>query len=224
MQKELVLSGVGGQGMLVASQLLGHAAVVEGRRAMYFSMFQGAQRGGICECLVAIADGRVESSPVIMQPLAGCLTMHPNAFLRFQPLILPGGLLVYNTSITLGTDDTETTTGMGLAIQANTTIELSQNRKDIAYFPIPASDLAFDELGNQLMATLVALGAFIEISGIVSLESAKASLKEALPERRHHFIPINEKALDLGSTYARSRGRLVNPEALSLLGGVAVPA
>ena len=224
MQKELVLSGVGGQGMLVASQLLGHAAVVEGRRAMYFSMFQGAQRGGVCECLVAISDGRVEASPVIMQPVDGSLTMHPNAFRRFEPLVKPGGLLVYNTSIKLGTSDTKTTTGEGLAMKVNTVVEIVPGRDDIAYMGVPAGKLALEELGNPLMATLIATGAFIELSGIVSLESAKASLSKSLKAHRQSFIPINQRALDLGAKYAREQGDLANAGALRLLGREAIAA
>jgi 2-oxoglutarate ferredoxin oxidoreductase subunit gamma len=224
MQHELVISGVGGQGILVASQLLGHSVVVEGKRAMYFSMFQGAQRGGVCECLVVIADGRVEASPVIMQPLVGSLAMHPNAFLRFEPLVRRGGLLVYNTSITMGTSDTKQSTGEGLALKADTTIELKPSRTDIALLGIPATDLAMNELGNQLQATLIALGAFIEISSIVSIESAKGSLAKTLPPHRQHFIPLNEQALDLGAKWAREKGELQNASALSLLGREAVHA
>jgi 2-oxoglutarate ferredoxin oxidoreductase subunit gamma len=207
MQHELVISGVGGQGILVASQLLGHSVVVEGKRAMYFSMFQGAQRGGVCECLVVIADGRVEASPVIM-----------------QPLVRRGGLLVYNTSITMGTSDTKQSTGEGLALKADTTIELKPSRTDIALLGIPATDLAMNELGNQLQATLIALGAFIEISSIVSIESAKGSLAKTLPPHRQHFIPLNEQALDLGAKWAREKGELQNASALSLLGREAVHA
>jgi len=219
MQKELVLSGVGGQGILVGSQLLGHTALAEGKRSMYFSMFQGAQRGGICECLVVVADGRVEASPVIMQPLDGCLAMHPNAFLRFEPLIDPGGLLVYNTSIKFGTSDTKLTSGEGLGMKIDTEIELKPGRTDIAYLGVPATDLAVNELGNSLQATLVAFGAFIEISGVVSLDSARKALSKALPAHRRHLIPLNEKALELGTKWAReNRPAMLNPGELRLLG------
>ncbi|MBI2766870.1 MAG: 2-oxoacid:acceptor oxidoreductase family protein [Chloroflexi bacterium] len=219
MQRELVISGVGGQGILVGSQLLGHSALAEGKRSMYFSMFQGAQRGGICECLVVVADGRVEASPVIMQPLDGCLAMHPNSFLRFEPLIDPGGLMVYNTSIKYGTSDTKMTSGEGLGMKIDTQITLAPNRTDIAYLPIPATDLAIEELGNSLQATLVAFGAFLEVSRVVSVESAKKSLGEALPAHRHHLIPINERALDLGTQWAQTNiGNMQNPGSLTLLG------
>ena len=183
---------------------------------------QGAQRGGICECLVAVADGRVESSPVIMQPVDGSVTMHPNAFLRVEPLIKPGGLLVYNTSIKRGTSDTKTTTGEGMALRSDIEIELSPIRTDIAYLGVPATELALEELKNPTMATLIAVGAFVELSSVVSGESVKTSLEDALPPHRHRFIPVNQKALDLGSEWARGKGELRNPEALYLFEKVAV--
>lgn len=219
MQKELVVSGVGGQGILVASQLLGHAALAEGNRAMYFSMFQGAQRGGICECLVVVADTRVEASPVLMQPLDGCLAMYPNSFLRFEPLIDPGGLMVYNTSIKYGTSDTQLTSGEGLGMKVDTEIELIPKRSDIAYLGVPATDLAVNEFGSSLQATLIGLGAFVEVSRVVSMASAIESLSQALPAHRQHLVPINRKALELGSQWVRDNAReMRNGGALTLLG------
>ncbi|MCC7363298.1 MAG: 2-oxoacid:acceptor oxidoreductase family protein [Dehalococcoidia bacterium] len=219
MQRELVFSGVGGQGILIGSQLFGHTALAEGKRAMYFSMFQGAQRGGICECLLVVADGRVEASPVIMQPLDGCIAMHPNSFLRFEPLIDPGGLLVYNTSIKFGTSDTKMTSGEGLGMKADTEITLNPQRTDIAYFGLPATDLAVEQLGNSLQATLITLGAFINLSQLVSLDAALKALPETLPSHRRHLTPVNEKALQLGYDYASPhRADLQNAGALSLLG------
>lgn len=219
MQRDVVFSGVGGQGILIGSQLFGHTALAEGKRAMYFSMFQGAQRGGVCEVLLAVADGRVEASPVIMQPLDGCLAMHPNSFLRFEPILKPGALLVYNTSIKFGTSDTTITTGEGLGMKVDTEITLVPKRDDVAYFGLPATDLAIEEIGNSLQATLVGVGAFIELSRLVSLESAVTALPQTLPAHRRHLNPLNEKALKLGSEWARAHaGELRNGGALKLLG------
>jgi 2-oxoglutarate ferredoxin oxidoreductase subunit gamma len=218
MQREFVFSGVGGQGILVASQLVGHAALAEGKRAMYFSMFMGAQRGGTCECLVVVADDRVNASPVILQPLTGNISMHPNAFLRFEKVVRPGGLIVYNTSITRGSSDTNAQTGMGMALKADANIDLKPNRDDIAYMGVPATTLAIEEIGNPLMATLVAVGAFVELTGIVSVQSAQEALPEALPEHRHPLIPFNARALEIGAHYARERGTLVNADCLTLVG------
>lgn len=222
MQREFVISGVGGQGILVASQLLGHSALLEGKRSMYFSMFNGAQRGGVCECLVVVSDQRVEASPVIQQPLDASLTMHPNSFLRFEPQIEPGGLLVYNTSLKHGSSDTTTTAGEGLGMNIDTEIELNPKRDDIAYLGLPATDLAVEELGNSLQATLIAFGAFLELSQIVDLESAKKSLTDALPAHRQHLIPINQQALDLGAKWARdNQDKIVNAGAMRLVGAPA---
>lgn len=222
MQREFVISGVGGQGILVASQLLGHSALLEGKRSMYFSMFNGAQRGGVCECLVVVSEDRIEASPVIEQPLDANLSMHPNSFLRFESQVEPGGLLVYNTSLKHGSSDTTTTAGEGFGMSIDAEIELEPKRDDITYFGLPATDLAIDELGNVMQATLIAFGAFLEISRVVSLESAKTSLTEALPAHRQHLVPINQEALEFGAQWARDHASsLLNADKLRLVGAPA---
>jgi 2-oxoglutarate ferredoxin oxidoreductase subunit gamma len=45
---------------------------------------------------------------------------------------------------------------------------------------------------------MVLLGALVRISGIVKKETLVQALKEALPERHHHLIPLNVKAIDMG--------------------------
>jgi 2-oxoglutarate ferredoxin oxidoreductase subunit gamma len=221
MQHEFVFSGVGGQGILIASQLLGHAALAEDKRAMYFSMFEGAQRGGTCECLVVVADEQVDASPVIQQPLVGSICMHPNSFLRIEPTIRPGGLMVWNTSITLGSSSANKQTGMSMALKADAEIHLEPTRTDIAYLGIPASELATTEIGNPLMATLIAVGAFCEVTGVVSVEAAKEALGETLPEHRQALRPFNERALEIGAAFARSH-RLHNADKLRLVAKAAV--
>ena len=46
MEREILLSGIGGQGVQLAAKMLPHAGMVEGRHVMQFSMFMGTMRGG----------------------------------------------------------------------------------------------------------------------------------------------------------------------------------
>ena len=48
---------------------------------------------------------------------------------------------------------------------------------------------------NMLM-----MGVLLKINGIVKKESVLQALKETLPERHHHLIPLNKQAIDLGMT------------------------
>ena len=222
MEREIVISGVGGQGIQVAGQLLGCAAVATGLHAMYFSKFDGAQRGGVSDCIVAIGDEPVSAAPVLDQPIVGAIAMHPNSFQRYERNIKRGGLLLYNSSVKLGSAQ-EHTVGVGMAIAADTVIEAKTARTDIGVVYIPASEIAHRDLGSPLMATLVIVGAFIELTGIVPLAVLEEALKEAIRPGRHKFIPVSLKALHRGAEYARREAQVQNPGAVRLFNG-RVPA
>jgi 2-oxoglutarate ferredoxin oxidoreductase subunit gamma len=49
---------------------------------------------------------------------------------------------------------------------------------------------------------MVALGAYVALTGVVELDSLASALKEALPERNHRFIPANLKAIEAGARMA----------------------
>ena len=58
MERELVLTGIGGQGVQLAAQVLATAAVLEDRRVMLFGVYGGTMRGGSSDSTVVVADGR----------------------------------------------------------------------------------------------------------------------------------------------------------------------
>lgn len=217
MEREMVISGLGGQGIQVTGTLLGHAAVAENKRAMFFAMFDGAQRGGVSECVVAMTEeDRIIAPPTMLQPVSATLCMHPNAYFRFERWVKPGGLMVYNSSITVGKrPEWMAGAGHGGGDLGTDQLEIEHTRDDIAYLPVPASNIAQEEIGNVLVAALVMLSAFAELSQVVKVETLKGSLKEAIRPGRHKFLPINEKALELGRQFMQE-DRIQQREALSL--------
>lgn len=217
MERELIISGLGGQGIQVTGALLGHAAVAENKRAMFFAMFDGAQRGGISECVVAMTEEeRIIAPPTMLQPVSAAICMHPNAYFRFERWIKPGGLLAYNSSIRIGTrPEWMAGAGHGAGGLGTDKVEIEHTRDDIAYLPIPASETAQEEVGNVLVASLIALSAFTETTGVVGLDALKNALREAIRPGRHKFIPINEQALDLGKAFVQE-DRIEQREALKL--------
>lgn len=64
---------------------------------------------------------------------------------------------------------------------------------------IRASDLARDVLGAPIVANMIMLGALSAITGIVSLDNLKETVKENVKKR---FIDLNIRALDLGYSEA----------------------
>ena len=45
---------------------------------------------------------------------------------------------------------------------------------------------------------MIVLGAYLKIKPLVSMESVLKGLKDSLPERHHHLIPVNEEAVKRG--------------------------
>ncbi|MDP3832064.1 MAG: 2-oxoacid:acceptor oxidoreductase family protein, partial [Ignavibacteriaceae bacterium] len=68
---------------------------------------------------------------------------------------------------------------------------------DIHIFKIAATEEA-NKLNKKQVANMIMLGAFLEVRSIVKLESVSKALLKVLPERHHHLIPLNEKAIGIG--------------------------
>ena len=76
------------------------------------------------------------------------------------------------------------------------------SRTDIELVSVPVNELAIEN-GNPKLANMVALGAFIEKTKLVRMDSLFDSLGKVLDERYHHLIPSNVKALQVGAEFAQ---------------------
>ena len=95
MDREILLSGVGGQGVQLAAKMLALAGMIEGREVLQFSMFGGTMRGGPSECTVVIADAAVEAPPIVPRAWAA-IAMSAGAGDALAKKLRPGAPIVYN--------------------------------------------------------------------------------------------------------------------------------
>ena len=65
MERELLLTGIGGQGVQLAAQVLARGATLDGRHVMLFGVYAGAMRGMNTDATVVIGDGPLQSPPLI---------------------------------------------------------------------------------------------------------------------------------------------------------------
>jgi 2-oxoglutarate ferredoxin oxidoreductase subunit gamma len=181
MRKDVLIAGFGGQGVLLAGNLLSYAAIDEGMNVSYFPAYGVEKRGGSATCTVVIADGAV-GSPVVGQPSV-LVVLNQASLDRFGARVRPGGILIVNSSLA----------------------DVSAlNRTDIDVVPIPMNEIATD-LGDLRMVNMVAVGAYVALTDAVKLPSLTAALAQALPERNHRFIPANVKAIETGAQAARAK-------------------
>ena len=85
-----------------------------------------------------------------------------------------------------------------MLIWEGSTIKEPPKRNDLEIFGIPAIEKASNDLKNVKVMNMLVLGALVKITGIVKKESLLVALKDTLPKRHHHLIPLNEQAIELG--------------------------
>src|SRR5262249_7044556 len=98
MEREIVITGIGGQGVQLVAKLLAQAAVREGRQVMTFGMFMGTIRGGSSESTVVVADADIVSPPIVPR-LWAVLAMHGAGLPVLVRKVRRGGVLLYNRSL-----------------------------------------------------------------------------------------------------------------------------
>ncbi len=179
MRYDVFFAGYGGQGVLLAGNLLSYAAIHEGKNVSFFPAYGVEKRGGAAMCTIVFADGDT-GSPVVGNPSASVL-LNQLSFDRYAAKVKQGGVCIVNSSLV-------DTTGTTLS--------------DVEVIMIPMNQIALD-LGDVRMVNMVACGAYIEKTGALSQESLEAALKKVLPERNHKLIPANVQAIEAGAQAVR---------------------
>ncbi len=174
MHEEIIFSGFGGQGALFAGQLLAYAAADNGLHVTWIPSYGPEMRGGTAHCTVVVSDEPI-GSPLVRRP-ASVVALNLPSFEKYEPLVKPGGLLVYNASL----------------------IERQPIRSDIRYIPVPANDIA-EQLGNVRQANVVLLGAYLCAADFLHLEAVATALDNHLPGRQRRFLESNKEALRRGA-------------------------
>lgn len=173
MRDELLIVGLGGQGIVLAGQLLAQAAMDAGMEVTWFPSYSPEVRGGEATCSLVIADGRV-SSP-ICRDYGAVILLSPTSVPLHVGRCAPGGVAIINTS--LGT--------------------ASAGRDDIQVIEVPANDLAAGA-GSDKAANMVAVGVYLGARAPGLLDATLSALPKVLPARHHKLIPINEAAIRAG--------------------------
>jgi 2-oxoglutarate ferredoxin oxidoreductase subunit gamma len=180
---DVIISGFGGQGVMVIGNLLAYAAMHEGKHVTYLPVYGVEMRGGTANCTIVISSHDI-GSPIVGRPRAA-IVMNLPSLIKYEPVIFPKGLLMINTSL----------------------IDLKEaSRTDIELLPVPVNEIAIEN-GNPKLANMVALGAFIEKTKLVRLDALFDSLGKVLDERYHHLIPFNIKAIEIGAEFVRKSHR-----------------
>ncbi len=173
MEKQFLIAGFGGQGVLLIGQLIAKAAMREDYEVSWMPSYGPEMRGGEANCAVVISDEEI-GSPLVTEPPV-LVAMNKPSLAKFMPKMAPGGILLYNASL----------------------IEDVELRNDVTVIPVPCNQIA-EELGNQRTANMVMLGAVLGATKFVQPDSLKETLRDWLGEKRASMLDINWQAIEKG--------------------------
>ncbi len=187
--RRLVFIGVGGQGNLLASRLLGETALSAGIPAVVSEIHGMAQRGGIVESAVLMGD---ISSPIVSKGEADVLIgFEPAETLRALPKCNSDTVVITNTR---PLPPFTVSIGQGSYPAVDQTLNLLQSKVK-RVIALDGNALA-EEAGNPLSLNMVMLGALIASGTIpISEEKMKETISSSTKEA---FLESNLKAFDLG--------------------------
>ncbi len=178
MQKEIIIAGFGGQGVLFGGQVVAYAAMDTGKEVTWIPSYGPEMRGGTANCTVVIADDEIGSPLVKNPPLAIALNLP--SFDKYEEVLAPGGTLVVNKSM----------------------VDRDAKRDDIHVIFVPCNEIA-EEIGDKRLMNMVAVGALLSALPELTLKDVEKALEGHLPARHKHLLPKNYEALKRGFEAAR---------------------
>ncbi len=171
-KEEIIFAGFGGQGVISAGKLLAIASMREGKEVSHIPSYGAEMRGGTANCAVVVSDEAIASA-IVHKPTM-CVVLNEPSMDKFEPLIEPGGVLIYNSSI----------------------INRKPVRDDIKVFAVPCNELS-EKNGSIRAANMAALGALLKLQPeLASLQSMKDALVEGISARNHKHNPTNIKVME----------------------------
>ncbi|HXC93493.1 MAG TPA: 2-oxoacid:acceptor oxidoreductase family protein [Geobacteraceae bacterium] len=168
---ELRFSGAGGQGLITAGIIMAKAAsIYEGKEAVQSQSYGPEARGGASKSEVIISDTVIDYPKVTK--CDALLAMTQEACSKYSDDLKEGGVLLYDSDLV-----TKLPEG---------------NFKRVGFNII---NTAKNDVGREIVANIVALGAMVALTGQVSRENAEKAVLSSVPEA---FLDLNKKAFNMG--------------------------
>ncbi len=173
MTQEMIIAGFGGQGVLSMGKILAYAGMLQEEEVCWMPSYGPEMRGGTANVTVILSDDRISSPYLKVYDTA--IILNQQSMDKFEEAVKPGGVLIYDPN----------------------GITHHPTRNDIDIYQVDGYRLA-SEMGNKKVFNMILLGGFLKIKPVVKIANVLKGLKESLPERYHHLLPLNEEAITKG--------------------------
>lgn len=177
---EVVITGFGGQGIVLAGKIMGEAAALGDHKESTLVQSYGPEsRGGACSAQVVISDTTIHY-PYIRRPdILVCMSQ--SGYEKYIDSLKPEGLLLIDQDL------------------------VRSGKVENDTFAIPATRIA-EELGRKMMANIIMIGFFTAVTNQVSLAAARETVLNSVPKgTEEKNIQAFTKGYDFGLALLKGR-------------------
>lgn len=167
-------AGSGGQGIVVVGNLIARACVIEGKNVVGMVAYGAEMRGGAAYATVIVSDEEI-ACPFVETPDMAIILNQPSLD-RFETSIAANGLILLNTSM----------------------VQRPVQRDDLEQVHLAATELAHG-LGNLKVANIIALGAFIQHTKLLTMDSIQQAIGDLFASKNPKMVELNLRALEVGA-------------------------
>ncbi len=155
---EIRICGLGGQGVVVAGQILGRAAAYHGRNVVQTQSYGAEARGSAARSEIIVSDSKIG-----------------------YPMVRECDILVAMNQEAVDKNIKDLKEDGMLVVDSSNVKSISETKAKV--FRVPATETAEKEVGARLYANIVMLGALSRITRIADEEAMATAIKDAFPPK-----------------------------------------
>lgn len=178
MRNTLRFTGVGGQGVLLAGEIMAACKIKDGGFGLKTATYTSQVRGGATVVDITLDDNEIRYPYANEGEIDFMLSVANVSYNQFKNGVKPGGIIVVDPNLVHPTEE---------------------DRKKWVIHEIPIITIAKEEVGNVITQSVVALGITNTMTKVLSDQSLIDTMLSKVPEKVH---VANKKAYELGQKYA----------------------
>lgn len=180
MERNLMVAGFGGQGVMTLGKFLAEATCDStDKNVTFFPSYGAEQRGGTANCYVVISDDDIGAP--LGDHMDDLIVMNDPSLSKFLYKLVPGGTLYINSSI----------------------VKSEITRTDIKVVKAPVTELAL-EMGSAKVLNIIMLGVYMGYTQVVPEDVVWSTIEHKLG-KKPALLPLNRQAFDLGLKLGREQ-------------------
>jgi indolepyruvate ferredoxin oxidoreductase beta subunit len=190
MKKDIILAGVGGQGIISIASIIGYAALEQGMYLKQSEVHGMSQRGGDVMSNLRISHQEIASDLIPFGKADLIISVEPLEALRYLPYLSPEGWVITSTRPFNNIPDYPDTEAVMKEIEA------------LPHHIALDADILAKEAGSVKAANTVILGASSPFLGM-NFEKIEDAIRFIFGKKGEEVVQLNLKALKAGSDFAR---------------------